>query len=102
MEAIDPESAFPLTVAADGRTPAPRRPEAARESSPRLHPEDAIALYDVIEHIVSADQPRENRVVSIQVRLRRMGEKVLTAAGVRTRQRHADRAALISVPVHLI
>src|SRR4051812_31656356 len=63
---------------------------------------DQVTLNDSVENVVAANDSAKNGVVSVQMRLRRVGDEVLTAPGVRTGKRHADGAALITVAIHLV
>src|SRR5438067_1684836 len=40
--------------------------------------------------------------MTIEVRLRRMGQEILTAAGVGAGERHSESAALVPMAIHLV
>src|SRR6266566_6430537 len=68
---------------------------------------DALALPDRIQYGRTAPAPArdhaaKDRVDAVQVRLRRMRDEILAAAGVGTRERHADRADIVAHGIDLI
>src|SRR6266545_2582529 len=69
-----------------------------------MYAPDAIALPDRVQHssAASTDHTTKDRVDAIQVRLRGMRNEILAAAGIGSRERHADGARLITDGVDLI
>ena len=63
---------------------------------------NAISLYDAIEDVSPVGELPEHGVPAVEVRLWRMGHEKLAAAGIRPRQRHAQRAAKVSVAIELV
>src|SRR5689334_21230604 len=68
----------------------------------RINPRDQVALDNSVEHIIATDNSTEHSVVSVEMRLRRVRDEVLTAACVRPGQRHSNGAALIAVLIHFV
>src|SRR5215475_5192622 len=66
-----------------------------------LHPPDHIAARDAIDDRQSADDLPEDGVAAVQMRLRRMRDEKLAAAGVLARESHPDRAANVRPGVDL-
>src|SRR5512141_993116 len=82
---------------------APRvRPLQFYDFSPDGNGENSITLNDCVERRITADDAADNRVVTVEMRLRRRCDEILAAARVGTRECHAERAALISSWIHLI
>src|SRR5436190_11475646 len=65
---------------------------------------DTLALPDRIQYgrPAPANYAAKDRVDAVQVRLRRMRDEILAAAGVGTRERHADRADVVTHGIDLI
>src|SRR5207302_2858046 len=66
----------------------------------RLHLVAALRLIDHRGHPLG--HPAENRVAAVEVRLRRMGDEELRAAGVRAGEGHADRGARVFLQIDLV
>ena len=66
------------------------------------NPDNSISLKDAIEHLASATQLPEHRIPAIEMRLRRVGHEELTAAGIGTRERHAEGASHVAMRVELV
>src|SRR5262249_48943029 len=74
-----------------------------RLAVPDPDPADHIARLNLVDHFHTAQDMAEHRVLRVQVRLRRVGDEELTAAGVWPRiERHADRPSQIRAVVQLI
>src|SRR5881409_3943231 len=67
-----------------------------------MHTPDAIPHPNRIQHIRATHYASKNCVDAVQVRLGGMGDEVLTPAGVRTRQRHPDRADVVTHGIDLV
>src|SRR5690606_8091856 len=63
---------------------------------------DAIALHHPGHDVVAANHPAEYRVAAIEMRLRGERDEPLRAAGIRTRQGHAEDTGLVAVPIDLV
>ena len=73
-----------------------------RSVSLRVHGGDKIALHYAIKDVEAGDETSEHRVMAIEVRLRRVGQEILAAAGVGTRESHPEGSPLVPMAVHLI
>src|SRR5262245_16382522 len=66
-----------------------------------LHPPDHVAARDAVDDLHSGDDLPEDGVTAVQMRLRRMRDEKLAAAGVLARKSHPDRAASVRPGVDL-
>src|SRR5215813_9909134 len=66
-----------------------------------LHPPDHVAARDAIDDLHSDDDLPEDSVTAVQMRLRRVRDEKLAAAGVLARESHSDRAANVRPGVDL-
>src|SRR5262245_204487 len=66
-----------------------------------LHSHDDIVARDAIDDIHSGDDLPEDGVAAVQMRLRRVRDEKLAAAGVLARKSHPDRAANVRPGVDL-
>src|SRR5262249_39610179 len=64
-------------------------------------PPDHVAARDVVDDFHSADDLPENGIAAIQMRLRRVRDEKLAAAGVLAREGHPDRAASVRPGIDL-
>src|SRR3982751_1576636 len=63
---------------------------------------NAVSLNDAVEHGLTRRHLAEDGVAAVEMRLRRMGDEELAAAGVRTGQRHPERPPQIAPAVQLV
>src|SRR5664279_1658909 len=73
--------------------------DVARETTNAL---EMVALHECVERLEAADHAAEHGVAPVEVRIGSNRHEVLTAARVRPRERHAERAALVAMRVELI
>src|SRR5262245_53334539 len=66
-----------------------------------LHSKNHIAARDAIDDFHSTRDLPENGVAAIQMRLRRVSDEKLAAAGVLARKGHTDRASTIGPGIDL-
>src|SRR5437667_7115296 len=66
----------------------------------RLHLVAALRLIDHRGHPLS--HPAENRVAAVEMRLRRMGDEELRAAGIWPGERHAHGPARVFLQIDLV
>src|ERR1041384_6357570 len=84
--------------------PPPRAPpsRSGRPGASAVNTANAVALGDLVQYAHVARHASEHRVGAVEMRLRRMGDEELTAAGVGARQGHADGPRLIARLIHFI
>jgi len=63
---------------------------------------DPVSLHDLVEHVVAPGDVTAARVASVEVRLRRVGNEELRAAGVRPGERHAHGPAVVALAIDLV
>src|SRR5665811_2437857 len=63
---------------------------------------EMVALHECVERREAANDAAEHRVAAIEMRIGSDCHEVLTAARVRPRECHAERAALVAMRVELI
>src|SRR5262245_42756345 len=66
-----------------------------------LHLPDHVAARDAVDYRQSFDDPPEDGVAAVQMRLRGVRDEKLAAAGVLARKSHPDRAANVRPGVYL-
>ena len=88
--------AHDATIAATTTT-AMRRRDSANDKA-----DNTISLHDVIECDCPRPELAEDGVPTVQVRLWRMRDEPLAAAGIRARKRHAECAAAVPVSIDLV
>src|SRR5262245_43798209 len=66
-----------------------------------IHSPDHVAARDAINDLHSADDPPEDGVAAAQMRLRRVRDEKLAAAGILARKSHPDSAAGVRPGVDL-
>src|ERR1700680_740698 len=61
-----------------------------------------MPLNELVHHVVSVNYSAEHRVMTVKMRLRRVSDEILAAAGIGSGERHPDRSALVAVAIHLV
>src|SRR5678816_3169583 len=65
-------------------------------------PQNAVALNQRIEHVETSCHVSKHRVVTVEVRLGRVREKILTPPRIRPRQGHAYSTSIVPAAIELI
>src|SRR4051812_32394491 len=79
------------------------RPRKRRKTtSSCVDPRYLITLNNPVENVESFDDASENCVVTVEVRLGRMRDEILTPARIRTGESHPDCSSLVTATIHLV